>query len=85
MRTLAVHTLETLIGAGATIPTLSTVVKCVVLVMVAALVMTAMPQTTVEAELALELLMNPPFRLLSKQWMTLMLQKMTWLQVTQMP
>ena len=83
--TLAARTLETPIGAEATIPTLSPILKCVAPVMVDAPVMTAMILAIVETGLALELLMNQPFRLFSKLWRTLMLQRMTCLQATHMP
>ena len=70
--TLAVRTLETPIGAEATILTLSPILKCVALVMVAALVTTAMILVIAAiraiVEMALEPLMNQPYQLSSKQW-----------------
>ena len=70
--THAARTLETLIGAEATIPTLSPILKCVAPVMVDALVMTAMIaaiQVIVAiVEMALEPLMNQLSQLYSKQW-----------------
>ena len=70
--THAAHTLETPIGAEATILTLSPILKCVALVMVAALVTTAtiavIPVMVAIVEMALEPLMNQLYQLYSKQW-----------------